>query len=66
MTDPHVLVTVKEYAALFRRHPMTIRIAIRRGRFPYPVERPTGSSRILIRVPRDVVSRLDTHQHASS
>jgi hypothetical protein len=52
-----LLLTVKEYAAIFRRHPQTVYTAIRSGSLPYPVERPTGGSRVLIRVPADVVVR---------
>lgn len=52
-----VLLSVKEYAALFRRHPQTVYRAIYRGKLPYPIERPT-SGYVLIRVPRVVVERL--------
>jgi hypothetical protein len=51
------LLTVKEYAALFRRHPQTIYRAIYCARLRYPVERPTGGN-LLIRVPSALVERL--------
>ena len=51
------LLTVKEYAALFRRHQQTIYTAIYQGRLPYPIERPSGRA-ILIRVPADIVVAL--------
>lgn len=52
-----VLLTVKEYAALFQRHEQTVYSAIRRDRLPYPIERPTGGG-FMIRVPREIVDRL--------
>lgn len=55
---PEVLLTVKEYAALFRRHPQTIYTAIYHGKIPYPLERPIKSGRVLIRVPAAVVEKL--------
>lgn len=55
--DTDVLLTVKEYAALFRRHQSSVYEAIRTGRLPYPIERPLGGS-ALIRVPADLVAKL--------
>lgn len=49
MTD--ILLTVQEYAAIFRRNPSSVYTAIRKNRLPYPVERPTGTNYYLIRVP---------------
>ena len=57
MSDQEELLTVKEYAALFRRHYSSVYEAIRVGRLPYPVERPLGGS-ALIRVPSEIVKRL--------
>jgi hypothetical protein len=58
MSEPQdELLTVKEYAALFRRHPQTVYRCIYRGSLKFPVERPTGGG-VLIRVPSALVSRL--------
>jgi len=52
-----VLLTVKEFAALFHRHTNTVYRAIHANRLKYPVERPTGDG-FLIRVPRVLVMRI--------
>ena len=52
-----VLLTVKEYAALFRRHEQTIWRRIRRGTFKkFPIER--DGRNILIRVPEARIAAL--------
>ena len=56
--EREALLTVKEYAAIFRRHPQTVYAAIKRGSLPYAVERPTGSSRVLIRVPVTRIAKM--------
>jgi hypothetical protein len=54
---PEALVTVKEFAAVFRRHPNSVYRSIRLERFTrFPIER-TGRS-ILIRVPTHLMRRL--------
>lgn len=61
MSDPRdaeALLTVKEYAALFRRHQQTIYKAIYKGKLPYPLERATDGGRVLIRVPVSVIDNL--------
>lgn len=56
--DPRdVLLTVKEYAELFRVTENGVYIAVRQERLPYPVERPLGGS-IRIRVPHETVESL--------
>lgn len=51
------LLTVKEYAALFRKHPHSVYRRIRSGAFTkYPIERDGRS--VLIRVPADLIARL--------
>lgn len=57
------LLTVKEYAALFRKHEQTVYRRIRLGTFTrFPLERDGAGTGILIRVPSDLVQRL-TGQH---
>lgn len=52
-----VLLTVKEYAELFKVTDRSVYLAIKEQRLPYPIERPLGRSpRIL--VPVELVSRL--------
>lgn len=55
MTAPErdELLTVKEYAELYRVNIQTIYTAIRRGRFKLPIVRPTGGGAIRIAVPRE-------------
>lgn len=55
--EREVLLTVKEYADIFRRHEQTIYRAIYRDKLPYPIERPSGG-RLLIRVPADTIKKL--------
>lgn len=56
-----VLLTVREYAALFRRHEQTIWRRIRRGTFTkFPIER--DGRTILIRVPATRVETLRRQQ----
>ena len=55
--DREILLTVQEYATLFRRHPQSIYIAIRKDRLQFPVVRPSGD-RMFIRVPATLVRRL--------
>ena len=58
MTDEReALLTVKEYALIFRRHPQTVYSAIRRGSMRFPVERPTGGG-LFIRVPVALLARV--------
>ena len=59
-----VLLTVKEYAALFRRHHQTVYTAIRTGRFKYPLERPTSGRCVLIRVPLATVEHIQRQTSA--
>jgi len=58
MSQTEELLTVKEYAAIFRRHPQTIYRAIYRGLLKHPVERTIDGGRVLIRVPSDLVARV--------
>lgn len=51
-----VLLTVKEYAALFRKHPETVRRRVRQRKMRYPVVREGRD--ILILVPSSLVARL--------
>lgn len=55
--DREILLTVKEYAQLFRRHHQTIYKAIQKGTLPFQIERPTGQG-YLIRVPGTLVAKL--------
>ena len=55
--DREILLTVKEYAYLFRRHQQTIYMAIRRGTLPFAVERPSGGY-YMIRLPRGLAEKL--------
>lgn len=48
------LLTVKEYAALYRCTENGVYIAIREGRFPFDIVRPLGAS-IRIRIPDHAV-----------
>lgn len=51
-----VLLTVKEYAELFRVTENAVYIAIRKGRFPHPVERPLGGA---LRIRFSVVGQFE-------
>lgn len=51
------LLTVKEYAALFRCTERAVYLAIRETRLPYPIVRPLGTA-ALIRVPASLVASL--------
>lgn len=58
-----VLLTVKEYAALFRRHEQTIWRRIRQGTFTkFPIER--DGRNILIRVPETHIATLRRQSHS--
>lgn len=57
VVPPEELVTVKEFAAVFRQHPNSVYRSIRLERFTrFPIER-TGRS-LLIRVPTHLIRRL--------
>lgn len=63
---PEQLLTVKEYAALFRKHPGSVYRAIRQGTFKRPVEYDGRS--LLIRVSTALLARIrpepvNTSQH---
>lgn len=58
MNQNEVLLTVKEYADIFRRHPQTIYKAIYRGTLAYPIVRPIDGGRVLIQVPVNVIEKL--------
>jgi hypothetical protein len=55
--EREALLTVKEYAQLFRVTENGVYIAVRQKRLPYPVERPLGGS-IRIRVPVETIVLL--------
>lgn len=57
MTEPDELLTVKEYAAMFKLSPRGVHKAIKAGRLPYPIERPLGRM-AFIRVPASLVAKL--------
>lgn len=57
MSDHAVILTVKEYAALFQVKERGVYKAIKAATLPYPIERPLGKApRIL--VPAALVARL--------
>lgn len=56
---PDTLLSVKEYAALFRVTVNAVYTAIRRDKLPYPIERPLGKDgSIRIRIPAETIATL--------
>lgn len=57
MSEPETLLTVKEYAALTRQHPESVRKRIREKRFRWPIDRESDRGWIRIRVPSSFVAQ---------